>query len=382
LRGAVARVNATAVLAHHKEVRTTTARVGLQLARALGRVPLLEFNNSSRRRSRCALLTFDGTAMIGPMVWAVAGSSDILRLVAAAAREIHPGHSPGNLRNRARVIYRGIRYRKLLQRFCDRLARLETVRPVLARPDLLGVIDWPYLNNAWDVAARLDRIATHYELLAASSSKLLTADRNTPLRLFDLSRITPGCGIVVDAAAWFKREGELVLNLFKQDLRVASIAFILGIENGRRAILVGAIQGIHAGVPSAQSLEIYRQLTKDFEGLRPRSLLLEVLRMIGHSLQVGTLLAIADENRHHRHPYFGAAGSSKLGTSYNQIWLEHGGIQSLVPGFYEIPILASRKEPGDIPAKKRAMYRRRYAILAEMEQEISAALAAGGSAQR
>src|SRR6516162_9167910 len=92
-----------------------------------------------------------------------AGSSDVLPLIVAAARQIYPGQSLGYLRKRLGFIYRGIRYRKLLRHFCTRLADLEYVRPVSARPDLIGVIDWPYLNNLWDVAARLDRIATHYE---------------------------------------------------------------------------------------------------------------------------------------------------------------------------------------------------------------------------
>ncbi len=175
---------------------------------------------------------------------------------------------------------------------------------------------------------------------------------------------------MIDRAHWFKREGELVLNLFKDELRVASMAFTFGIHNGVPTIFIGAVQGIHGGIPTEESLLIHKNLTKDFEGLRPRSLLLDILKTIGNTFGISKLLAISDENRHHRHKYFGAVQSSKLATTYNQIWIEHGGYQGVDPGFYEIPIHLMRRGPEEIPSKKRAMYRRRYEILDEIEKEV------------
>jgi uncharacterized protein VirK/YbjX len=298
------------------------------------------------------------------------GTVEVLRLIGEAARETYPGVSPTFLRRRFFFVFRALRYRALLSTFYTRLAN---VLPdgISASSDLVGVTEWPYLNNAWDVAERLDRIATHYELLASSSKTLLTMDRRSAFPLLDLSRFSSGCTIVIDRAHWFKREGELVLNLFREDLRVASTVFMLGVHGGAPAILIGATQGIHKGIPSDESLQIFRDLTKDFEGLRPRSLLLEILRMIANVLQIKILLAVADENRHHRHRYFGAVGVSKLTTNYNEIWTEHGGSPSTVPGFYALPVHPQRKELADVPAKKRALYKRRYAMLAEIEKGLA-----------
>jgi uncharacterized protein VirK/YbjX len=302
---------------------------------------------------------------------APAGTPELLRLIVAAAREIHPGFSPATVKRKLFFVCRAFGSRALLREFYARMTAVSTDGGAAASRDVVGVTEWPYLNNAWTVADRLDRIATHYEVLASMPRGLRTVAGHDALRLVDLSKFSDACAVVIDRASWFKREGELVLNLFKENLRVLSMPFIFGIQDGATTIFIGAIQGIHKGVSARDSLEIFKNLTKDFEGLRPRSLLLDILRMIGNALHVQRLLAVADENRHHRHEYFGPLEPAKLGANYNETWIEHGGIPSAVQGFYELPVQALRKEPVDIPSRKRAMYRRRYTILAEIEQEVA-----------
>lgn len=302
---------------------------------------------------------------------AATSTGHLLRVFVHTAREIHPGFSVVALKRRAWFVYRAFRHRALVKAFRVRMGRATPDGHPSPRSDVLGVTEWPYVNNAWNVGERLDRIASHYELLASRAGRPFQLNEHDKLRLADLSKISADCEIVIDRADWFKREGELVLNLFKNDLRVASLAFTLGLQDGSAAIFIGAIQGIHRGVAKEESLEIFKELTKELEGLRPRSLLLEILRMIGIRLQINRLLAVADENRHHRHEYFGTDHAAKLGANYNEIWIEHGGVPSTIAGFYEIPIEPHRKELTEVPAKKRAMYRRRYAILAEIEQQVA-----------
>jgi uncharacterized protein VirK/YbjX len=241
--------------------------------------------------------------------------------------------------------------------------------PVLV--DVVGVVEWPYLNNSWTVAQRLDRIATHYEMLASLSRSLLALDKRTAVRLVDLSKFSAHCEVLIDRPQWLKREGELVLNLFRDSIRVASMPFMLTIEDDAPAIIIGGTQGIHRGISTEESLQIFRDLTKDFEGLRPRSLLIDILRMIANTLEIKRLLAVADENRHHRHRYFGPEQQAKLSVNYNEIWAEHGGSASTIPGFYELPVQRIRRELAEVPAKKRAMYRRRYDMLTEIEAEVA-----------
>jgi uncharacterized protein VirK/YbjX len=298
-------------------------------------------------------------------------TGEVLKLIVTAARKIHHGSSVTSFKRRTFFIWRALKYRTQLGEFWERLRRASPEGRLPVYVDVVGVIEWPYVNNCWTVTQRLDRIATHYELLASASRSLLALDKRTAVRLVDLSKFSGHCEILIDRPLWLKREGELVLNLFRDSLRVASMPFILTVEDGTPAIIIGGTQGIHRGMSTEESLQIFRELTKDFEGLRPRSLLIEILRMIANALQIKRLLAVADENRHHRHRYFGPDKQSKLAVNYNEIWTEHGGSASPVPGFYELPVHPMRKELTDIPAKKRAMYRRRYAMMTEIEGEIA-----------
>jgi len=288
---------------------------------------------------------------------------------------LHPGYSLRALHNKARLVIQMAREWSGLSAFLRRLSRTlgDSGRKRLG-VDCIGLVLWPYISKDWPASMRFDALASHYEVVSRHCPSLLLLGREERLLLDDLSRYSPGCSLVLDRAFWFMREGELVLNLFQGDLRVASLAFSLGLEEGELCIFIGAVQGIHKGVDSETSLSIYRTLTKDFEGLRPRSLLIEVLRHLATRLDVTRLYAVGDGYRHHRHAYFGAEKSQELPTNYDVIWREHGATPSQRRDFYAMPIEASRRSLDDIAPKKRAMYRRRHELLDEIFAQVDASL--------
>ncbi|WP_454863213.1 DUF535 family protein [Pseudomonas hormoni] len=248
--------------------------------------------------------------------------------------------------------------------------------------DCVGVVHWPYISKNWSAQDRLDVLASHYEVITKSCPQLLLSGRSERLVLSDLSEYSAGCFLVLDRPTWFMREGELVLNLFQGDLRIASIAFSLCRTDTELCIFIGAVQGIHKGVESDLSLSIYRDLTKDFEGLRPRSFLIEVIKYLAINLGVEKIYAVGDGYRHHRHPYFGTEKAQDLAANYDVIWLEHGATPSQREDFFEIPMEPSRKPLDSIVAKKRAMYRRRYELLDDTFRRIDSVLSASYSKRR
>ena len=270
-----------------------------------------------------------------------------------------------------------------LKLFCGRMSSaLGTSGVEKLGGDCVGVVHWPYISKSWSPKNKLSVLASHYEVVSKSCPQLLLLGRSDRLLLGNLSEFAAGCSLVLDRPFWFMREGELVLNLFQGDLRIASIAFTLCRTDTELCIFIGAVQGIHKGVESELSLSIYRDLTKDFEGLRPRSFLIEVIKYIAINIGVEKIYAVGDGYRHHRHPYFGAHKALELAANYDVIWLEHGATPSEREDFFEIPMVLSRKSLDSIASKKRAMYRRRYELLDDTFKKIDSVLMGSYSSNR
>jgi uncharacterized protein VirK/YbjX len=292
-------------------------------------------------------------------------------MVVKNAVSLHPGYSLRALKNKLKLMILMGKNRTALRLFLGRMSSaLGSAGFEKLGGDCVGVVHWPYISKSWSPQDKLEVLASHYEVVTKSCPKLLLFARNESLVLSDLSAFAEGCSLVLDRPIWFMREGELVLNLFQGDLRIASIAFTLSRTGGHTVMFIGAVQGIHKGVDSERSLSIYRELTKSFEGLRPRSFLIEVIKFIASHIGVTKIYAVGDECRHHRHPYFGAHKAQELAANYDVIWLEHGAIPSEREDFFEIPMALSNKALESIPSKKRAMYRRRYELLNDTFEKI------------
>jgi uncharacterized protein VirK/YbjX len=234
---------------------------------------------------------------------------------------------------------------------------------------LLILVYCPYIHNQWNVQERFNAILGHYEVIKTMPDILNLVD-GQPKIILDLTPYSAGTFISLDKAKWFVREGEMVLNLFKEDQRLMSLAFTFSKLNDAFVIYIGAIQGRQS---SAETLSMIKEVTKSFEGLRPADFLLEVLRMIAANIGAEKILAISDEHRHHRHEHFSKLQLSMLKTNYNEKWVENNGVL-LNNGFYSLPIKKSRRELAEIASNKRAAYRRRYDMLDRIEVDIKQVL--------
>lgn len=283
------------------------------------------------------------------------------------ANEIYQPLSIKNAIAAIRFLCIAIKHRPEIADFNSRLAALN----MPATAQMLGTVEWPYIHNEWSVPTKLNTIATHYELLSESNPKLMRVNSSQCLHICDLEHMSTSTYIGIDYAKWFTREGELAINVFREDLRVVTMAFTLSRYNGEVVLYIGAVQGIHGGVPTEESLEIYRGLTKDFEGLRPRNLLLEVLKVVALKLGAKKILGVSEQNRHHRHRYFGNDQNTTFNNNYNVIWEENSGVLNQETGFYDIPMRAAIRDISEIASKKRGQYRRRYEFIESLNNIIS-----------
>jgi uncharacterized protein VirK/YbjX len=232
------------------------------------------------------------------------------------------------------------------------------------RPHTVGAVIWPYQCLGWDARTRLARIRDHYDVIDSMQGPI-NFDVSSMLLLLDLDNICEGLRVIIDQPIWFMREGQNAMNLFIDKTRVYSLVFSLFSEAGRNGAFVGAIQGRDLeGI-----LDQYRGLTKACHGMRPRDLLIEVFRMFCAHLGMNQILAVSDAYRQSRSDYYGQKRMKVSSINYDEVWRERGG--TLVdPMFYSLEVDNNFRDLDTVPTKKRAMYRRRYDMLASIKDGI------------
>jgi uncharacterized protein VirK/YbjX len=152
--------------------------------------------------------------------------------------------------------------------------------------------------------------------------------------------------------------------------RLYSLSFSFG---PGRSLLVGSVQGPRAHEVEWPETRI-REMTKRADGLRPPHLLFEALRGAARAWGIERLAGIDPLN--HIKGRWNLRGN-RLRFDYCQFWQELGGVQQ-ADGHWRLPLQATARAPEDIPARKRAMYRRRYALIGSLVSAVCVTLGGAG----
>ena len=285
----------------------------------------------------------------------------------AASTLLYPERSLGSIRRRLRFMARAWLHRAEAAPLVAAEPGSLLGRTVSARPLVLGFIAAPYLCSSWNPRDRIAAFVNHVETLERFPA-LLDFPLDARIELMPLPHLGPDYHLVLDKPIWFHREGVVVLNLFRGNLRLMSLAFALERREGHLVALIGAIQG-----RDIEGLrDEFRQMTKDSFGIRPRDLLIELFRALCRQIGVETILGVADTNRHHRSLFFGKNTNRQFSLDYDEIWRDRGGEPA--GDFFRISPKRQDRDEADIPARKRSMYRQRYALLDQLEGALPNAL--------
>jgi len=297
------------------------------------------------------------------------GVIDTLMRVYHLGRDMHPALTLSGLKHRVILLVRTVVFFPAIRNWYE-ISDNPLLTLALKRfPLMSGAMYWPYINHTWPMERRLAAIEQHFRMLEGPAAVIAHATFEE-IELARMEDEYAGLRLVLDKAAWFLREGEIVLNLFVNDQRFYSIAFTLGLNAGQPLVYVGALQGSNSDAAQA----VYRDLTHSLHGMRPRDLLMVSLKMLCGELAIHRIWAVSSENRQHNSPYFGDSHKEKVLVAYNEVWQEHGGTP-LDNGFFEIPASVRRKEIEEIPTRKRAAYRRRYQMLDKLALDIKSSCA-------
>lgn len=291
------------------------------------------------------------------------GRLDVLKQILRAVSYSRPGERKPMVRRMATHFARcAYHLEEFRDKFGDRtnLALQETLA---LQPSLIACVLHPYLNVDWQFGQRLNAISGHYELLNGRLGILRFPPRASML-LADLGDATQ---IRLHKFLLFEHEGELTVSLFKSEQRLYSLTFTLGQIGAELAAYAGGLQGLR----DPEAVEIYRSLTHNMHGLRPRDLLVTAFRLLCGAVGIGHILAISDNKRICSNSYH--SPGEQIFSSFDRAWIECGGVP-MNDAFFELSPRPTQRSAQDIPSRKRAQYRRRYAMVDAIAQQIGAAV--------
>jgi uncharacterized protein VirK/YbjX len=235
---------------------------------------------------------------------------------------------------------------------------------VKAKPRLIYKIYRPYLTNTLSCKQRVNLLQEHYRFVfrmgmgplvvqaARHAVQLATVEGKSglPYRI-ELHAIEP-----------LEREGELVLQLMQGRDLIYSSAF--SFFRGERGMTLGI--GCMQGPRGEHGLQLIKDATRELHGLRPKNLMVRLLRQLGYDYGCSQLRLVGNANRTVR----GAARQGKVHADYDSLWQElDANLRS--DGDYQLdcePLAAP--DMAAIASKKRSEARKRHDTLLTLSREM------------
>ena len=165
-----------------------------------------------------------------------------------------------------------------------------------------------------------------------------------------------------------RKEGLLSVMMWFNGKALYQIMFWLNYDkNGEPSLYIGAMQG-----PNTENAkETVKETTKLAHRYRTKNLILYMTQAVARALGVKHIYAVANEgyyaNNHVRR-------DRKLKTDFGAFWEEAGGKLTKDIRFYELPLTETRKTMEEVPTRKRAVYRKRFAFQDDVDAQIAAKL--------
>ena len=266
------------------------------------------------------------------------------------------------------------RFAVFVARCCLNPKRMERVQKFFAQNELLRQIaeEFPFVYEQVTRAffyhrstfdERIKLVEEHFEFL----TQRLTAE--FLLRLYGDEKILLWQRDEMRLMLWMnegqRKEGlASVILMLAEGAPVYQIMFWIARDSaGEFSMWIGAMQG--PNVEDAR--ELIKTLTKKCHAYRTKNLILYAAQAVARALGLKKIYAVTNAgyyaNNHIR-------VDRKLKTSFSDFWLEVGGAPTDDERFFSLPLIETRKTVEEIPSHKRAVYRKRFALLDEIDAAV------------
>jgi len=237
-------------------------------------------------------------------------------------------------------------------------------------PRFLYKVYRPYISNALRPEERLAAIQSHYEFVFRRGLGQVVA--RASLGPVALAAVEGKSGLPYEiqlrTVNMFDREGDLVLQLAQDGKIVYTVAFTVAPRAGHPAISIGCVQG----GKTEDAREAIRLATRDLHGMRPKQLMVSLVRQLGFEYGCTRMHMVSNRNR----VIYKAIRHGRVLADYDLLWEELGAVKN-AGGDYEIdcaPVAAPDLEA--IPSKKRSEARKRYEMMCALADGVCTGLRA------
>lgn len=227
-------------------------------------------------------------------------------------------------------------------------------------PRLIFKIYRPYLSNTMNCRQRLTLLQEHYHFISRQGlGPIMLEAARGPVNLGSVSgKSGAQYAIRLHGSGAREREGEMVLELVSGEAPVYSIAFSFFNAERRHLVGVGGIQGPQG----ADGLALIREATRDLHGLRPKNLMLRLVRQLSYEYGCKDLILVGNQNRAVRASF----RKGKVFADYNELWQEMGAYERS-DGDFQLACEDLRPPVmEEIASKKRSEARKRHELLEEI----------------
>lgn len=291
------------------------------------------------------------------------------------AVQLFPRKRGSALRRRAQFLLRCLWWKSLASRWFRYLGASERLRSYVASyPFIAGKPLSRYMRRGWRVSDRLNCIIDHYDLMLSSPTGQRILDLCASEGTISVLRGRSGAeyNLVLTPGVLHIREGEVLLELRRDQRRVCCIAGTFCHRDGQLVFLVGTLQG----AKGEGAKDFTREVTKDLHQLRPRDLAMTAAQTFASVFQVSAILGPSQK----RHIYAGRHEPGLVKADFDDLWSDLGG--ELRPdGDFALPLETHFKPIEEIASKKRAETLRRYALKHQMSHDILVSLGQSVAAQ-
>lgn len=287
--------------------------------------------------------------------------------------EIAPGLAWEKTAYRRKFMLRSLATPLSTARLLSELAKHPHLMQMLqVQPGLPCRLHRPWLTVNMDRQRALASLSWHYQMMCRQLPATLThgyLSKQGVTLLTLTGKDEQQFSVRLCADAFMDKEGEATLVFCDgQNTALAEMTFTLCQFEGKSTLFIGGLQGAKAHIPH----ELIQGATKACHGLFPKRLLVEAAMTLGAAFPVEQIVAVSNDTHIYRSWRYRKKKEGKLLADYDSFWLSIGG-EKQDNGNFMLPLVMPRKPMEEIASKKRAEYRRRYALLDSLIQQVKQA---------